>query len=233
MPQPPSVSLRDTVVMTLATVAVPILASVIGTAVGLGRVSGIVGTLVFTLAAEILLLWLLWHRVVRHVPGHWQGFGFADIGFRDAGQALGWVLLIRFGLGFALLALPAEEVARSTQMMQQIVAPDGMAATALVVFLIVVAAPIVEEGVFRGLLYRWVREHASVAAGTLVSSAVFAGIHFYFLVPGGPIGWVQTAGIFALGAICCRLSERSGSLTPAVFAHAVWNAITLIGLKLV
>lgn len=86
-----------------------------------------------------------------------------------------------------------------------------------------VAAPIVEETVFRGVLYRHLREvgrlprELSVIFGAVVSSFIFAVIH-----PQGIIG-VPVLMTLAFGFALCR--EWRGSLVGPMAMHAVHNSI--------
>lgn len=80
-----------------------------------------------------------------------------------------------------------------------------------------------EEILFRGLLYRWFRERMGVAIAALLSAAIFAVVHFYFLqVPGLP-GQVMTLEIVVFGLIAAALYQASGSLWPPILFHALSN----------
>ena len=87
-----------------------------------------------------------------------------------------------------------------------------------------VAAPIVEETMFRGVLYRHLREMtgrwhrpASVAISALVNSLVFASIH-----PQGIIG-IPLLATLAIGFSLAR--EWRGSLVGPMAMHAINNGI--------
>jgi hypothetical protein len=95
-----------------------------------------------------------------------------------------------------------------------------------------VAAPIVEEIAFRGLLYGHLRgvvepriRMVSVLVAALASSVVFAIIH-----PQGVL-FVPALGGLAVGF--CLFRELRGSLIAPMVAHGVSNAVTLtIGLTI-
>jgi membrane protease YdiL (CAAX protease family) len=95
-----------------------------------------------------------------------------------------------------------------------------------------VAAPIVEEIAFRGLLYGHLRgvvapriRLASAAVAAIGSSFIFAVIH-----PQGVL-FVPALGGLAVGF--CIYREVRGSLIPSMVAHGVNNAVTLlVGLTL-
>lgn len=79
----------------------------------------------------------------------------------------------------------------------------------------VVWAPIVEETLFRGALYRFLRTRIGVVAAVLLSAAVFGAIHPY-----GGTGLVHVA---VLGVLFACLREWRGSLIAPVVAHALHN----------
>lgn len=100
--------------------------------------------------------------------------------------------------------------------------------TLVVIFLVAsVAAPIVEETFFRGVLYRHLREATgqwgkflSIACGALLVSFVFAAIH-----PQGILG-VPVLMALAIGFTLAR--EARGSLIPCMIAHGVSNGLVLL-----
>lgn len=103
----------------------------------------------------------------------------------------------------------------------------------LLLFLLAsVAAPIVEEIVFRGVLYGHLRgvvkpplRFASFLVAAVASSAIFAAIH-----PQGVL-FVPALGGLAVGF--CLFREMRGSLVAPIVAHGINNAVTMtIGLSL-
>ena len=92
------------------------------------------------------------------------------------------------------------------------------------VFLIVIAAPITEETLFRGLFFGAMRSRTPfwVAAG--VSGLLFGSVHL-------PQGDLAVAGLLScLGVILAWLYERTGSLGPPIVLHMVNNAIAIVPL---
>lgn len=112
---------------------------------------------------------------------------------------IGWLLLAR---RFELVALP--------------VLHDGVLA---LVVLAVLAAPLFEEFVFRGLLFRSLAGLVSVPRAIVGSAAVFAACH-------PSASWVP---VFVLGCLAAWVFHRTGRLTAAMLAHAVHNAIAIAG----
>jgi membrane protease YdiL (CAAX protease family) len=92
-----------------------------------------------------------------------------------------------------------------------------------------VAAPVVEETMFRGVLFRHLRE--AIPGGTLAmllaalaSAVVFAVVH-----PQGVLG-VPVLSALALGFALAR--EWRGTLLPSMVAHSVNNATVTVALLL-
>jgi membrane protease YdiL (CAAX protease family) len=95
-----------------------------------------------------------------------------------------------------------------------------------ILFLAVVAAPIVEETMFRGVLYRHLRQWsarwgfaASVMLAALISSFVFAAIH--------PQGWVAIPALMSLAIAMALMREWRGSLVPSMMIHGISNGLVM------
>jgi hypothetical protein len=92
----------------------------------------------------------------------------------------------------------------------------------------VVLAPVVEELLFRGLLYGTLRLRLGPAPATILSAALFALAHGY-----GVVGFVS---VFMSGVLWAVAYERTRSLWPGMLAHAANNlqatAIVLATLRL-
>ena len=98
-------------------------------------------------------------------------------------------------------------------------APDNFK-IALIFFLAVVCAPIIEEIMFRGALYGWLRTRSSATASVVISSLIFAAVH-----PQGPIGMVP---LTMIGMFLAVLREWRGGLLAPMIAHACVNCGTLV-----
>jgi membrane protease YdiL (CAAX protease family) len=82
----------------------------------------------------------------------------------------------------------------------------------------ILLCPVIEEIIFRFLLYRFLKCRMSYLAGTLISSGVFATMH---------CNWVMWLPIFAMGLILVRSYEHFGSLLVPVAIHAILNTLTI------
>jgi membrane protease YdiL (CAAX protease family) len=90
-----------------------------------------------------------------------------------------------------------------------------------------VMAPLVEETMFRGLLYRHLREATgrwgrplSILASALVVSFVFAVIH--------PQGWVAIPPLMSLAVAFSLVREWRGTLIPSMLAHGINNGLLML-----
>ncbi len=158
----------------------------------------------------------------------WRGLSWSALGFRPAPRHwYGYAVLI------ALLTLPAVALVnlltqglvgvpfRNPQL--DLLAPDGFTWRGLIGMIVMVGivAPIVEEVVFRGLLYGWLRRHIGVAAGAVVSAVVFAAVH------GIP---VLLPALAVTGLVLAIVYERSGSLWPPIIVHGIFNTMMTVAL---
>lgn len=84
----------------------------------------------------------------------------------------------------------------------------------------VIAAPIVEEIMFRGALYSWLRARMHAPFAVASSAFVFAVVH-----PQGPLG---VPILFVVGCFLAVLREWRGSLVAPMVFHACFNGATLI-----
>lgn len=85
----------------------------------------------------------------------------------------------------------------------------------------VVAAPILEELLFRGLIFESCRERFGNAWAVLTSALLFGLIH---IVP------VQMVNAFVVGIILGYIYLKTGSLLSVIILHAINNAIAYVSM---
>jgi membrane protease YdiL (CAAX protease family) len=90
-----------------------------------------------------------------------------------------------------------------------------------------VLAPLVEETMFRGALYRhlreatgWWRPGVSVAASAVGSGVLFAAIH--------PQGWLAVPALAGLAVVLALAREWRGTLLPSMVAHGINNGVVTL-----
>ena len=77
-------------------------------------------------------------------------------------------------------------------------------------------APVSEEILYRGVLFRSFRNRLGVVSAALLSSVVFASLHFY------DVYGLASVGIFGLS--CALLYSATGSLTTTIALHMLYNS---------
>lgn len=99
-----------------------------------------------------------------------------------------------------------------------LVTAPGWASKALLAAALCLIVPVLEETVFRGILFRGLRQRWSFAPAAVLSATVFAFGH------GSLPGF---APYVLLGILLSWLYERTGSLVGPTAAHASFNALNL------
>lgn len=152
-----------------------------------------------------------------------RGVDWADLGLRPVARR--WY---RHAVVIALATVPVVGAVNAltqalvdvpfTNPQLKVLAPAGFSWIGLIGMLAMagVVAPVVEEIVFRGLLYGWLRRRVGVALGIALSALLFAFAH----------GIVILAPALAVqGVILATVYQRSGSLWPSIVVHGTFNAI--------
>jgi membrane protease YdiL (CAAX protease family) len=177
---------------------------------------GVLGLIVIPMALKVPLFGIA--DPVRVIVGE-KGPLWSHLLWGVGTYFLNWPLIILLGLLMTRLLpdLPPPSHEALTQLAQ---ARDPFTLLALF-FVAAVYAPIVEELMFRGVLFPAVSEATKkVWVGVLVSSVVFAMIHQQ-----GPVAWPSLA---LIGATAAWVTYRTGSLIPAIIMHALHNGTTLL-----
>lgn len=81
-----------------------------------------------------------------------------------------------------------------------------------------IIAPIVEELIFRGLLYQWLRSRTNVAIAVLLSGAIFGAIH---MIP------IAFPALFVVGVVLALAFQWSKSLWVPITLHVFQNAFVI------
>lgn len=97
---------------------------------------------------------------------------------------------------------------------------DGGDFTAMVllVAMAIIVAPIVEEIIFRGCIYRFLKSKTTMLGAQFTSGAIFAVMH------GNLLSFVP---LVIVGVLLARVYEKTGNLTVAIWFHAFFNAFSL------
>lgn len=136
-------------------------------------------------------------------------------------------LLVYFGLTVLVKRLGIAPPTPSHPIVQE-VAQSGWRGWLEVLFLASVVAPFVEETMFRGVLYRhlrdatasWAGRVGSVLGSAVLSSVVFAAIH--------PQGLLFVPVLGGLAFVFALTREWRGTLVPTMIAHGINNTVVLL-----
>ncbi|MGI9643576.1 MAG: CPBP family intramembrane glutamic endopeptidase [Acidimicrobiia bacterium] len=171
-----------------------------------------------------VVVWLSWTRGTKSLsadfglavrPGQWWGV--------PAGMALQIVV--------ALLTAPliiwifgddppeqgvAEIAGTSETLIEQL----------LVLVAIAVAAPIIEEVIYRGMLLSTLRRRFGAWTSILISAVIFSGIHALL----DPNAIAAVPGLFLLGVVLGYAALRTGDLSLPIALHSGVNLLAAIAL---
>ncbi len=178
-------------------------------------------TLAITLVLQVVAFGASWMFVTR-------------LGKKPFFQTLGWhwhpqfkwghataLAVLMFGVAAALSKLLPHHETDMEKILKM-----GLSIRVMVVVLAVLVAPLVEEIVYRGVVYSTVERIGGKAAGVITATAIFALVHV-------PQYWGSVAAITAivtLSLVLTLLRAWTGSLLPCVAMHLVYNGIQALGL---
>ena len=199
----------------------------------------LVGVVVYSVAqvgsgdrAPFWVTAMIWPAIwIGYAGGTWmvsatKGGGIrADFGTRcNAFDAIVGAVL---GVGLQLLIIPllywpilrfvdADPSRQAKEHFEQV---GGVGQWVMLVMAVVVMAPLVEELFFRGLMLRSLEHRFGRVAAVLVSSGVFALVHF---------DWILVPGLFAFGLVTSMVVLFTGRLGMAVALHMGFNLTTVV-----
>lgn len=190
-----------------------IVGTLIFLALGL-HISSFVGQFIGILGAA-----LLWRFALKDSAAKWPKFGLTI-----SPQALAVSILAAVALGMlasSIATLMIETIPAVKEFAEGYMAQVAELITeakgwerVVGILAVCVAAPICEEALFRGTILQEQRKVERVAVAVTVNGFMFAAFH---------LNPISGPGLWILGAFLAHLTIRSGSLLPAVLAHASLN----------
>ncbi len=138
-------------------------------------------------------------------------------------------LALAIGVGIGFYVLSAAWVSligvKSKDDVTDLGFDDSVVLTVTGLILLTVVAPIAEEILFRGLIFRSLRNWAGLWPAALITGVVFGGIH----AASSPVAFLVPLAILGVGL--CLLYHYSGSLYPCIALHSANNALALGSLE--
>jgi uncharacterized protein len=153
-------------------------------------------------------------------------------GQRPFGQTLGWgwhsqfkwvhaVALAVLMMGFGILVerfVPNQETELDKLLKM------GTSVRILVASLAVLTAPLVEEVVYRGVLYSGIERTWGKTAGIVLVTALFAGVHYFQY----QASYAALTVIVSLSLVLTLLRAATGKLLPCIATHLVYNGFNAV-----
>lgn len=174
-----------------------------------------------------MLLALAWVSQRRGTGNLTEDFGFT-VRIRDVGFiVLGGILLL--ALAYALLPLAnllgADQTPQVTT--EAITRTTDLGTKVMIVVGVALITPVIEEMTFRGLLLRYLEERMSPRRALVISAAIFGLFHVLGVTgtAGAVLALIQT---FLAGLVLAYVTQRSGTLSRAIFIHGGFNLVTIL-----
>jgi len=183
-------------------------------------------TLAYVFAGLVVAGFSLYVFWAQDVPDLWNALGVsrseegktAQPWWRGIFHGVGWGVLAALG---AFIYLRVLNLFPQGQVWKQDAELSSFLSRAdrpfWICILAIIAAPIFEEFLFRGLIFQGLRRTAGTALAVLGSAAVFAIVH-------PPISVVP---VFGLGIAAALSFQKSGFLLAPVLTHAVYNTCVI------
>lgn len=169
--------------------------------------------------------------VVVRSSGGWSALGYRLPGWRTLLGVLAFLpvwygILAVAGVITAIIINHGQAIPSNVTELFGTSGLKGVGATAIVLAFVVAAiiAPIVEEALFRGVLYQWLRGRLGIAPAVVVDGALFACAH---LISGVQSLWKLLPVLFVMGCMLALTFQRTRSLFASMLLHGSNNAIAI------
>lgn len=182
----------------------------------------IANTVVGVVIYGVILL-LIWAMTVRKYRLSWSALGVR----RVPGLYLALFIPILAGMYFlaslvSLLIVQLFYGGHATNPQEKDITGGGSFSWLRLILALItasIAAPMVEELFFRGVLYAWLRTRWHAVGGVILSAAIFSGAHAIPLI---------LAAIFVVGITLAIVYEKTKSTLATMLLHSAFNTIGVI-----
>lgn len=165
--------------------------------------------------AHILTIAMAWAVITR-----FGKYSFTEmIGWKWGGFNIGYIILIVIGfyaLAWLLTSYFGEQDHELTRILK-----SSRNAVYFVAFMATFTAPLVEETVYRGILYSAFQRTFGVSLAVVAVTALFAGVHFiqYWNSP------VALLLVTLLSLALTLIRVKSDNLLPCIVLHTIFNGV--------
>jgi uncharacterized protein len=167
-------------------------------------------------------------EVARRYGGFGNAFGLRKPVWRDlawVAAGIGMVLVARIAISVVAYQLGGTRALQQSQNLQ--VSHPRVGVLILLGLVACVAAPAIEETIFRGLLLRTLMWRLGFWPAALLSSVLFGAFHTYEVST--LAGALVLASVTAsLGLVNCLLVRWTERLTPGIGVHTLFNALAVV-----
>lgn len=175
----------------------------------------IVISILAIIPAHILTIVLAWFIVTKNNKFSFQQtLGWSPNNFR-------WFYYILILVGFFALAAVVNYLIPEQDNELLRILRSSRTAVFVVAFLATFTAPLVEEVVYRGILYSAIQRSIGVTGAVAIVTTLFAAVHFmqYWGSPG------TILLICLLSLVLTLVRVRTGNLLPCIILHTIFNGI--------
>jgi len=166
----------------------------------------------------ILAFFFLLARL-QHQQPLWQSLGWKKPTVKEVFGYLAGGCGLAFAASFGLWLLPDTQSFPLEKSFSSRTASIAVGAFAVLI------APVVEEVVFRGLVFAIIERTVGLKVAVLTTAILFAGLH----VPEYWHAWNHLLMILLVGLVFSLARAASGSLTPSIILHVGYNSLIMIG----
>jgi membrane protease YdiL (CAAX protease family) len=191
-------------------------------------------TTALALTALLYLVLYLGIVVVIHSAGGWNDLGYRFPGWKTllgvvAFLPVWYAILAAVGLGSAFIINHGKPLPTNVNDLFGPAGIRGLGSGVILLAFVVAAvvAPIVEEALFRGVIYQWLRGRLGVLPAILLDGLLFASAH---LISGVTGLWKLLPLLFVMGCLLATTFQRTRSLYATMLLHGANNALAIAAL---
>jgi membrane protease YdiL (CAAX protease family) len=151
----------------------------------------------------------------------WKQFGFVKINFKKWLMLIvgGWISIIAIGVVYEQV-LKIFGIKLDGQMInQELQKYDNAGSIIFLILIIGFIMPVIEELIFRGVLFQALRAKMSAFWSVLISSVIFAAVH------GDPVYFIP---LLATGIVCSYAFEKTKSIYTPIGVHILNNLFAVV-----